>query len=489
MSPMLPSWMRSRNWRPRFMYFFAIDTTRRRLAWTISCLAARMRRSAAWMSRTARSSAPNGMPISRSSSASSRRASRISSASVTSASRDIPSSPQAHVLVPRLRFHLLLALVTHEVAYPDLARAQPLGEREHIAQRVRRPEHGAHQEALAFLDALGDLRLAFAREELDQPRLAQVDAHRIGGAWMRLVFLDGFGRCRTVAVLRDRQLRLVDLLVIDLERQRRGLGRHAARRDGDLASLRLPGGWIHAHAGLLCASFLGLCLVHELFQAAHGGFHGFRISARLGGANLIAHAALFAARASSANAGDAVGERPLAFHVRSLLEQAAHHALSNVARQRLQAGLALRLFALRERLGGAAPLRALELGDDAARHHALGQRRVLRHELDERRFGVECVRLVWRRRGSGSRRPLAAQRVLAHAESLGGEPREDIELVGLAHPLQKTRHLAGGLRVAPDGVALGAGELAHDHDGAVGLADGVARERETVERVALAEDR
>src|SRR5438132_1222204 len=42
MSPMLPSWMRSRNWRPRFMYFFAIDTTRRRLAWTISCLAARV---------------------------------------------------------------------------------------------------------------------------------------------------------------------------------------------------------------------------------------------------------------------------------------------------------------------------------------------------------------------------------------------------------------------------------------------------------------
>ena len=137
--------------------------------------------------------------------------------------------PQAHVLVPRLRFHLLLALVTHEVACPDLARAQPLGEREHVAQRVRRPEHGAHQEALAFLDALGDLRLAFAREELDQPRLAQVDAHRIGGAWMRLVFLDGFGRCRTVAVLRGRQLRLVDLLVVDLERQRRGLGRHAAR--------------------------------------------------------------------------------------------------------------------------------------------------------------------------------------------------------------------------------------------------------------------
>src|SRR5882724_188453 len=149
-------------------------------------------------------------------------------------------------------------------------------------------------------------------------------------------------------------------------------------------------------AGLICASFLGLCLVHELFQAAHGGFHGFRISARLGGANLIAHAALFAARASSANAGDAVGERPLAFHVRTLLEQAAHHALSNVARQRLQAGLALRLVALRERLGGSAPFGVLELGDDAARGHALGERRVLRHELDEHRLGPGRVRLIRR---------------------------------------------------------------------------------------------
>src|SRR5437762_3597343 len=287
MSPMLPSWMRSRNWRPRFMYRFAIDTTRRRLAWIISCLAVRTRRSAAWMSRTARSSAPNGMPTSRSSSASSRRALRISSTSVTRASRDIPSSwharcsaargpggsappsapfahppaprrqapPQAHVLAPRLRVHLLLALVTHEVACPDLARAQPLGQREDVAQPVRRPEHGAHQEALARLDALGDLHLGFAREELDRPRLAQIDAHRVGGARMRLVLLDGFRRCRTVAVLRGRQLRIVDVLVADLERQRRGLGRHAAPRDGDLPRLRLPGGWIHAHGGLLCASF------------------------------------------------------------------------------------------------------------------------------------------------------------------------------------------------------------------------------------------
>jgi len=32
MRPMLPSWMRSRNWSPRLVYFLAMDTTSRRLA-------------------------------------------------------------------------------------------------------------------------------------------------------------------------------------------------------------------------------------------------------------------------------------------------------------------------------------------------------------------------------------------------------------------------------------------------------------------------
>src|SRR5438128_761080 len=41
--------------------------------------------------------------------------------------------PQPHLLVPRLRLRVLLALVAHQVADPDLARAQPLGEREHVA--------------------------------------------------------------------------------------------------------------------------------------------------------------------------------------------------------------------------------------------------------------------------------------------------------------------------------------------------------------------
>ena len=42
---MLPSWMRSRNCRPRFVYFLAMEITRRRLASTISFLACRASRS------------------------------------------------------------------------------------------------------------------------------------------------------------------------------------------------------------------------------------------------------------------------------------------------------------------------------------------------------------------------------------------------------------------------------------------------------------
>src|SRR5207245_1963702 len=90
---------------------------------------------------------------------------------------------------------------------------------------ARRGEPGPR----ALLDALGDLHLAFACEQLDRCCLAEIDAHRVGGARKLLTFLDGFldgfRRRRTVAVLRGRQLRIVDLLVVDLDRQRAGLGR------------------------------------------------------------------------------------------------------------------------------------------------------------------------------------------------------------------------------------------------------------------------
>src|SRR5260370_36839060 len=39
MKPTFPSWIRSRSWRWRLPYFWAMETTRRRLASTSSCLA------------------------------------------------------------------------------------------------------------------------------------------------------------------------------------------------------------------------------------------------------------------------------------------------------------------------------------------------------------------------------------------------------------------------------------------------------------------
>src|SRR5439155_907463 len=91
--------------------------------------------------------------------------------------------PQADVLGARFRLRVLLDLVDDEVADPDLARPQRLGEREHVVERVWRSQHGAHEQAVALLYALGDLHLAFAREELDGPRLAEIEAHRVGGTW------------------------------------------------------------------------------------------------------------------------------------------------------------------------------------------------------------------------------------------------------------------------------------------------------------------
>src|ERR671931_724557 len=149
-------------------------------------------------------------------------------------------------------------------------------------------------------------------------------------------------------------------------------------------------------ADLLCASLLGLSLVHELLQAAHGDFHRCGVATRLGGPDLLTQAALRAALAPTADGADAVGERALALRrgVRPLLEQAAREPVAHTAGQRLHDGHAVGLLAAGQRLRGPAPLGVLELGDDAARGHALGERRVLRHELDDGRLRAGRVRLL-----------------------------------------------------------------------------------------------
>ena len=61
---MLPSWIRSRNCRPRLVYFLAIEMTRRRLASTISFLACRASRSPFCTALTMRRNSVISRPVS-----------------------------------------------------------------------------------------------------------------------------------------------------------------------------------------------------------------------------------------------------------------------------------------------------------------------------------------------------------------------------------------------------------------------------------------
>src|SRR5580692_9123478 len=61
---MLPSWIRSRNCRPRLVYFFAIEMTRRRFASTISFFAWRASRSPFCTMCTILRNSPISSPIS-----------------------------------------------------------------------------------------------------------------------------------------------------------------------------------------------------------------------------------------------------------------------------------------------------------------------------------------------------------------------------------------------------------------------------------------
>src|SRR5215472_14850601 len=61
---MLPSWIRSRNCRPRLVYFLAIEMTRRRFASTISFLAWRASRSPFCTMCTILRNSPISSPVS-----------------------------------------------------------------------------------------------------------------------------------------------------------------------------------------------------------------------------------------------------------------------------------------------------------------------------------------------------------------------------------------------------------------------------------------
>ena len=102
-----------------------------------------------------------------------------------------------------------------------------VGEVEDLLHRGRAGADRLDHVAQAFLDALGDLDLALAREQLDRAHLAHVHAHRVGGAaefgvdrrqrrlGLLLDVLVGLGHRRGVGG--DEQRLLVGRLVVDLD--------------------------------------------------------------------------------------------------------------------------------------------------------------------------------------------------------------------------------------------------------------------------------
>eukprot|EP00966_Prymnesium_polylepis_P197842 4584461-Prymnesium_polylepis.1 len=113
--PTEPSWMRSRSERPRLMYFFAIDTTSRRLALTSSARARRMRpSSAAYASAppatpmcAAASASVTGRPSSSSSSV--RALSHRSSSCTATDSAFTSSTDSSRCLLMLRRYHLIVS--------------------------------------------------------------------------------------------------------------------------------------------------------------------------------------------------------------------------------------------------------------------------------------------------------------------------------------------------------------------------------------------
>jgi hypothetical protein len=132
--------------------------------------------------------------------------------------------PLPRVVLARLA--VVLALVAHQVAQADLARAQQIAETEHPADRMRGTERLAQHGELALLDALGDRDLALARQQRHRAHLAEVDAHRV----RRAGDVVGNGAHRGGPLVRlDERLRV--RLRLDLARRDRLVGGLLLQRD------------------------------------------------------------------------------------------------------------------------------------------------------------------------------------------------------------------------------------------------------------------
>src|SRR5205809_231887 len=209
MRPMLPSWIRSRNWSPRFVYFLAMEMTSRRLASTISFLARaalaspermsftmRLRSSArvwasssarrifCWATHTSRSLIEGYLPAAfwyRSRSPSSRADShlaRLVEAFLALAQEPVDCSKLAHHRAPEVGLLLLGELlfgIVHQVLDGDEVLAEVVADDADLLDGQGGREDGTGRLVLALLDALGQRDLALAREKGDAPHLAQVE--------------------------------------------------------------------------------------------------------------------------------------------------------------------------------------------------------------------------------------------------------------------------------------------------------------------------
>src|SRR5260221_712095 len=145
---MLPSWNRSRNCSPRLVYFFAIETTRRRLASTSSFFACSACASPRWMTSIVR-----------------RRRSGVSS---RSSIIPLTCALMSFCLLRRFFFSSSFSFGAQLIADDEDA----LGNGRCAGDRLDDRE-------LAALDALGDGHLALAREQRYRAHLAEVHPDRV----------------------------------------------------------------------------------------------------------------------------------------------------------------------------------------------------------------------------------------------------------------------------------------------------------------------
>ena len=118
---------------------------------------------------------------------------------------------------------VLLVGVLDDVLDADLVLAELVTQAEDLLDRDRGAQHHLQHAPVAVFDALGDLDLAFAREQRDRTHLAQVHPHRIagGGIAVGVFLLLGLPLRREIRVGFVRFVGFVRVRVADLDLRRR----------------------------------------------------------------------------------------------------------------------------------------------------------------------------------------------------------------------------------------------------------------------------